>query len=54
VVAVCSEFEELFEIADRVVVLRDGRVVLDRPAREVTQDEVLAASLGSQLEESLS
>lgn len=47
VVAVCSEFEELFEISDRVVVLRDGRVVLNRPTQGVTQDEVLAASLGS-------
>lgn len=51
VVAVCSEFEELFEISDRVVVLRDGRVVLDRPTSRVAQDEVLAASLGSHFEE---
>jgi ABC-type sugar transport system ATPase subunit len=47
VVAVCSEFEELFEISDRIVVVRDGRVVLDRPRNVTTQDEVLAASLGS-------
>ena len=47
VVAVCSEFEELFEISDRVVVLRDGQIVLDRPTQHLTQDEVLAASLGS-------
>ncbi|WP_020392074.1 ATP-binding cassette domain-containing protein [Kribbella catacumbae] len=54
VVAVCSEFDELFEISDRVVVLRDGRIVLDRPVGDVTQDEVLAASLGSDVEESQS
>ncbi|WP_037361797.1 ATP-binding cassette domain-containing protein [Amycolatopsis orientalis] len=53
VVAVCSEFDELFEISDRVVVLRDGRIVLDRPVGDVTPDEVLAASLGSDLEEAL-
>lgn len=53
VVAVCSEFDELFEISDRVVVLRDGRIVLDRPVGDVTQDEVLAASLGSDLEEAM-
>ncbi|WP_182376183.1 sugar ABC transporter ATP-binding protein [Nocardioides sp. WS12] len=47
VVAVCSEFEELFEIADRVVVMRDGALVLDRPLHETNADEVLAASLGS-------
>ncbi|NIK61504.1 ATP-binding cassette domain-containing protein [Kribbella shirazensis] len=51
VVAMCSEFDELFEISDRVVVLRDGRLVLDRPVGDVTQDEVLAASLGSDVEE---
>ena len=49
VVAVCSDFEELFEISDRIVVLRDGQIVLDQPRKHVTQDEVLAASLGSHL-----
>lgn len=49
VVAVCSEFEELFELCDRVVVVRDGSVVLDRPLAQVSQDEVLASSLGSDL-----
>lgn len=48
VVAVCSEFEELFEIADRVAVMRDGRIVLDRPTHLTTPDEVLSASLGSE------
>ncbi|WP_161605264.1 ATP-binding cassette domain-containing protein [Pimelobacter simplex] len=47
VVAVCSEFEEIFALADRIVVLYDGRVVLDRPCAATTPDEVLAASLGS-------
>lgn len=47
IVAVCSEFEELFEISDRIVVVCDGQIVLDRPANAVTQDEVLAASLGA-------
>jgi ABC-type sugar transport system ATPase subunit len=49
VVAVCSEFEELFDLCDRVVVVRDGSVVLDRPIAQVSQDEVLASSLGSDL-----
>ncbi|MGZ3386699.1 MAG: ATP-binding cassette domain-containing protein, partial [Isosphaeraceae bacterium] len=46
-VAVCSEFEELFDLCDRIVVLRDGQVVLDRQRSQLTPDEVLAASLGS-------
>lgn len=47
VIVVCSDFEELFELSDRIVVLCDGRVVLDRPRDHITQGEVLAASLGS-------
>jgi ABC-type sugar transport system ATPase subunit len=47
IVAVCSEFEELFEISDRIVVLCDGRIVLDRPRNQLTPGAVLAASLGS-------
>jgi ABC-type sugar transport system ATPase subunit len=53
VIAVCSEFEELFELCDRVVVVRDGAVVLDRPIAQVSQDEVLASSLGSHLPDSV-
>ncbi|MBM7520435.1 sugar ABC transporter ATP-binding protein [Nocardioides nitrophenolicus] len=47
VLVVCSEFEELFALADRIVVLYDGRVVLDRHCSATTPDEVLAASLGA-------
>ncbi len=47
VLVVCSEFEELFEISDRIVVICDGQVVLDRPRDAVGPAEVLAASLGS-------
>ena len=46
VVAVCSEFDELFELADRIVVLRDGQVVLEGPRDQISPDDVLAASLG--------
>ena len=42
IVAVYSEFEELFELADRIAVVRDGSRELDRPTEEVTQDEGLA------------
>ncbi len=46
VVAVCSDFDELFEIADRIVVLCNGRVVLDRPRNSITPEQLMAASLG--------
>lgn len=45
----CAATEELFEISDRIVVLRDGQIVLDQPRKNVTQDEVLAASRESHL-----
>jgi ABC-type sugar transport system ATPase subunit len=47
IVAVFSEFEELFEISDRIVVLCDGRIVLDRPRGDINAADILAASLGA-------
>ncbi|WP_235734409.1 ATP-binding cassette domain-containing protein [Nocardioides alcanivorans] len=47
VVAVCSEFDELFDLADRIVVLRDGEIVLQGHRDEITADDVLAVSLGA-------
>lgn len=47
VVAVCSEFDELFDIADTIVVMRDGRIVLQGSRDQLTIDAVLAASLGA-------
>jgi len=34
---------EILSTADRVVVMRDGRVVAERPARELTRDSLVAA-----------
>ena len=38
--------EEVFAIADRITVLRDGEVVGSRPAGEFTQTELVAAMVG--------
>ncbi|GAA1275156.1 sugar ABC transporter ATP-binding protein [Saccharothrix xinjiangensis] len=53
VVLVSSEVAEVLGLADRVLVLRDGEVVADRPAGELTESAVLDIVLaGSALTES--
>jgi ribose transport system ATP-binding protein len=44
---------EIFEIADRVTVLRDGMHVLTKPASEVTHEELVRAMIGAELKERL-
>ncbi len=43
---VSHRFEEAFEIADRVVVLRDGRVVADRPIASLDEQALLELMIG--------
>ncbi len=45
------KMEEIRRLADRVVVLRDGILTLDRPAGEITDDEIVTAMIGRELEE---
>lgn len=48
-VFVSSETEELFQVCDRIVVLRGGRVIAERVVDESTPSEVLALAMeGSQ------
>jgi len=42
---------EIRAIADRVVVLRDGGVVMDQPLKEVSDDDIVHAMIGRELEE---
>jgi rhamnose transport system ATP-binding protein len=51
IVFVGHRLEEVFAIADRITVLRDGRVVLSRPAGELTTEAVIHAMVGRELEE---
>jgi D-xylose transport system ATP-binding protein len=47
VVVISHNIEDVFAVADRVVVLRLGREVFDRPAAETTPDEVVAYITGA-------
>ncbi|MDP9181800.1 MAG: ATP-binding cassette domain-containing protein, partial [Actinomycetota bacterium] len=50
---VSSDFAELVGLCDRIVVLREGRVVGELPGGTATEMQVLALALGASLEEAL-
>lgn len=47
IVYVSHHMSEIFRIADRVTVLRDGRRIGTRPASETSQEQVVAEMIGS-------
>jgi ribose transport system ATP-binding protein len=49
IVYISHRMEELRQIADRVMVLRDGRYVGTSPVGEVTDDEIIAMMVGREL-----
>jgi ABC-type sugar transport system ATPase subunit len=49
VMVISHSIDDVFAVADRIVVLRLGRVILDKPAAETTEDEVVAHITGSRL-----
>ncbi len=50
VVYVSHRLEEIFEIADRVTVMRNGRVVTTQPAAKLDQDELVRLMIGRNVE----
>lgn len=50
VLFISHRMEEVFEIADRVTVFRDGRHISTRPITEVTHDGVIRDMVGRELE----
>ena len=46
VIVVSSEFEELLAVADRILVMRDGKIVAERDVHETSEHELLLLSGG--------
>ena len=53
VIYISHRLKEIFEISDRVTVLRDGKHVLTKPTPEVTHEELVRAMIGTELKERL-
>ena len=51
IVYVSHRLEEIFKIADRVSVLRDGVLITTRPISEITMDEVIRHMVGREIKE---
>ncbi len=50
IVYISHRLDEVFEIADRITVLRDGKVVGSSPARDITRLELINLMVGRDLE----
>jgi ribose transport system ATP-binding protein len=51
IVYISHRLEEVFEIADRVTILRDGKIVLTQPTAAVTPSEAIEGIVGRTMEE---
>jgi len=49
IIYISHRLEEIFEIADRVTVLRDGQLIATHLVREVTKDDIIHMMVGRQL-----
>jgi len=43
------KMEEIRAVADRVVVLRDGQLIVDEPVRDLSDDDIVTAMIGREL-----
>jgi ribose transport system ATP-binding protein len=51
IIYISHRLEEIFEIADRITVLRDGRVVVTCPASEATPSKLIRWMVGREMDE---
>ena len=48
---ISHRLEEFFEITDRVTVMRDGKIIITKPTKEVTQGELVKYMVGREMKE---
>jgi ribose transport system ATP-binding protein len=53
IVFVSHRMEEIFEICDRITVLRDGRIVLTAPTEDLTVQQVINGIVGRKVEQAM-
>ena len=53
IIYISHRLDELAQVADRVMVLRDGRYIDTRPMQETTQDDIVRLMVGRDVRESL-
>jgi len=53
IIYISHRLEEIFEIADRVTVLRDGKLVGTKPIAETDRDEIIRMMVGRELKEKI-
>jgi ABC-type sugar transport system ATPase subunit len=51
VLIISSETIELIGLADRMMVMRDGRIVAQLPANKATEEDILRLALGTKEEQ---
>src|SRR6185312_17276277 len=47
---VSHRLEEVFELADRITILRDGNFVISAPAKEITPEAMIRHMVGREIE----
>jgi ABC-type sugar transport system ATPase subunit len=50
VILISHYLSEIFEVCDDLTIMRDGEVVVDRPVRDMTLPQVVAAMVGREVE----
>ena len=53
IVYISHRMEEIFEICDRITVLRDGRIAMNGEVAELTMEDIIGAIVGQKLEHSM-
>lgn len=53
IIYISHRLEEIFQIADRVTVLRDGKLVGTKPVSEIDRDEIIRMMVGRELKEKI-